>query len=132
MKSKVVKRENLIYELDMFYFLPKPNQLIQTHFPDKREWQMLEHPLSLADFETIAFLNSYFFTLNLELRSHKECIINCGKELEVRIGYTKASSEHISFSFDICFENGTQSYKGCNLSRWGMFHFDVKLVKKLD
>lgn len=45
----IVKRasvENVRYVLDTFYFLANPSQLIYTHLPHVRDWQLLHHPIS--------------------------------------------------------------------------------------
>lgn len=46
----IVKRasvENVRYILDTFYFLTNPSQLIYTHFPHDKDWQLLHHPITL-------------------------------------------------------------------------------------
>ena len=39
------------YKYEEHYFLTDPDQLINTHFPDETEWQLLATPWTLTNFE---------------------------------------------------------------------------------
>ena len=39
------------YHYEEHYFLTDPDQLINNHFPDESDWQLLQDPRSLTDFE---------------------------------------------------------------------------------
>ena len=51
---------------DEFYFLPKPQQLVYTHCPVESQWQLLELPLTLAEFEALPVVRSAFFKYGLD------------------------------------------------------------------
>lgn len=55
------------HRFDDFYFLTDPEDFVHSHFPDEREWQLLDTPLSLEDFERGVFKTSAFFSLGLQL-----------------------------------------------------------------
>jgi hypothetical protein len=54
---------------DYFFFTP-PGKMIYTHFPENPEWQLLARPVSLDEFEKMAFVRPGFFECGLELDSH--------------------------------------------------------------
>lgn len=72
--------ENIRYELDEYYFMPDPHQLIFTHFPDDPNWQLLEKSISLHDFENLVPVKSAFFKYGLQILSHKEAVIKSMRE----------------------------------------------------
>ncbi|XP_052771583.1 uncharacterized protein LOC128211168 [Mya arenaria] len=51
--------------VDWWYLFPRPQDLIFSHFPDVEEWQLLEKPVSKADFEKQAYLKRRFFELQI-------------------------------------------------------------------
>lgn len=40
-----------VYKYEEHYFIPDPDDLINTHFPDEQAWQLLQQPLMLAQFQ---------------------------------------------------------------------------------
>ncbi len=48
-----------------FYFLTPPQKLRYSHFPNRARWQLLEPPVSLAEFEALPFLRPAFFRCGL-------------------------------------------------------------------
>lgn len=75
-----------VYEYDDFYFLTDPEQLIYSHWAHRSEWQLLVRPITLADFENLPLVKSYFFKCGMFFVSHHNgvvetkkgnCIISC-------------------------------------------------------
>jgi len=81
-----VTPENVRYELDEYYFMPDPHQLIFTHFPDELGWQLLERAISLTDFENLVPVKSAFFKYGLQILGHREAVIRTHQEVTIRIG----------------------------------------------
>ena len=79
--GKKVTPENVRYELDEYYFMPDPHQLIFTHFPDDSSWQLLERPITLTDFENLVPVKSAFFKYGLQILSHREAVIHTNREV---------------------------------------------------
>jgi len=75
------------YELDEYYFMPAPSQLVFTHFPDDPDWQLLERPIDLEEFESLVPLKPTFFKYGLHLLSHTNGVIECppGHDVSIRI-----------------------------------------------
>jgi transglutaminase/protease-like cytokinesis protein 3 len=49
-----------------FYFDIKPEWLIITHYPEKDEWQLLDKPLNLKEFNNSKFIKPVWFHLGFE------------------------------------------------------------------
>lgn len=74
------------YELDEYYFLPLPQQLIYTHFPKDPIWQLIKSPITVEQFEKQALVKSAFFKLGLRIVSHKDAVIKAKNEVTIKIG----------------------------------------------
>jgi hypothetical protein len=119
-QSATHRLESIRYELDMFYFLCKPNQLIYTHFPYDADWQLLRHPVSLQEFEALAPVKSNFFKYQLELRSHRMAVIECQEEVMIKIAVPQSLMNDLAFTFSMCrADNSSEEYKKTPLSRYG-------------
>ena len=82
---KQITPENVRYELDEYYFMPDPHQLIFTHFPSDPNWQLLDRPISLTEFETLVSVKSAFFKYDLQVIDHREAVIRVRDEVTIRI-----------------------------------------------
>ena len=108
------------YELDEYYFMPDPHQLIFTHFPDDSSWQLLERPISLGDFENLVPVKSAFFKYGLQILSHREAVIRTNREVTIRIGCPPFKASTLAFTFTLAFEDGGEMYQDVKLNRYGM------------
>ena len=79
--------EDVQYELDAYYFMTDPYQLIFSHFPDCCDWQLLPQPISLSAFEHLVPVKSAFFKYGLQVLEHRDAVIRATDELTVRIGF---------------------------------------------
>jgi len=66
-----------------FYFLTSPKDFIYSHFPEEESWQLLENPVSKAEFEQLAFLKPGFFNAGLGLTSHMSAVIQTDSQLNL-------------------------------------------------
>lgn len=69
-----------------FYFLPPPQQFIYRHLPLDPMWQLLDPAVSRSEFERLAYLHEGFFRFGLQLRSHREAVIESGTSLTIELG----------------------------------------------
>ncbi|XP_050399570.1 hillarin isoform X2 [Patella vulgata] len=111
--------EEFHYQLDEYFFLPDPHQLIYTHFPDENKWQLLEIPITLEEFENLPHMKPQFFKYQLEFVTHRTAVIYSRGEINIRLRYS-AQKLAVTFNFTICFENGEEEYRGVKLNRYGM------------
>ncbi|XP_014779999.1 hillarin isoform X1 [Octopus bimaculoides] len=63
------------YTCDEFYFITEPEDHIYQHFPDDSRWQLLESPISMAEFLKLPLVKSTFFNYGLRFANHYDSII---------------------------------------------------------
>lgn len=118
--GKKVTAENVRYELDEYYFMPDPHQLIFTHFPDDISWQLLERSITLADFENLVPVKSAFFKYGLQILGHREAVIRTKQEVTIRIGCPPFKAQSLAFTFTLAYDSGKEEFQGTKLNRFGM------------
>ncbi|VEL07198.1 unnamed protein product [Protopolystoma xenopodis] len=116
--GKCASVENVRYGLDMFYFLANPGQFIYTHFPHDKDWQLLRHPISLEEFESLTPVKSAFFKYNLDLVTHKQAVISTvDPEVCVVIAFPPIAEQPLSFTFSLAMDNqeASEEFQGLPL-----------------
>ncbi len=68
------------------YLFTPPDQFAMTHFPDAAKWQLLERPLSRAEFFHRPVLAPAFFAHGLELRAPDRAQVSVSGSLDIAIG----------------------------------------------
>ena len=97
-----VSPEDVHYELDDYYFMPDPCQLIFSHFPDSDDFQLLPQPISLTAFEDLVPVKSSFFKYGLQVLDHRHAVIHATTdELTVRIGFPSDKVRAVSPPFSL-------------------------------
>uniref|UniRef100_A0A0B7AF40 Transglutaminase-like domain-containing protein n=1 Tax=Arion vulgaris TaxID=1028688 RepID=A0A0B7AF40_9EUPU len=117
--GKQATNEDFHYQLDEYFFLPDPHQLIYTHFPDDPQWQLLERQITLQEFESMPHMKPQFFKYGLEFVTHRTGVIHSRGELHIRLRYP-ADKIAVAFNFTIQFEDGNEEYNGVKLNRFGL------------
>ena len=56
-----------VREFDDYYFLVPPKELICSHFPEEKKWQLLTEPLTVEEFTNQPIFSSIFFKNGLKL-----------------------------------------------------------------
>ncbi|XP_052081913.1 uncharacterized protein LOC127719716 isoform X2 [Mytilus californianus] len=86
------------YKPDENYFVPDPQHLIHTHFPEEEKWQLLDDPITFKEWEGKAYLKERFFELELRLLSHQECEITTENgEIEMMFALPKKRAKNLKF-----------------------------------
>jgi hypothetical protein len=67
--NKVFKRE-----LNSYYFLPQPNEMIYHHFPAIERWQLLKEPITMAQYMQMPKIWPQFFQFDLQLINPSDTI----------------------------------------------------------
>ena len=68
------------------YLFTPPDQFVISHFPDVAKWQLLEHPLTRAEFFRRPVLRPEFFANGLELRSPDRSQVSVTNAIELTLG----------------------------------------------
>ncbi|XP_076472308.1 uncharacterized protein LOC143301800 [Babylonia areolata] len=99
-KSTTEGGKEYVYVCDENYFLTDPRQLISTHFPVQREWQLLNEPFTMTQFERMAFLKDRFFNLGMSIISHPESVVfSHSGEVELSFGLPEEDASFLKFYY---------------------------------
>lgn len=118
--SQIAKVGKMEYETDMFYFNANPSVFIYSHFPFEEEWQLLNPPMTLQQFQDGVLLKPAFFTHGLGLFSHQEGVIQVKDRLIVRLAIPPNLVNVLLFTFNLKLDGRDEMFEGVNLSRFGM------------
>lgn len=122
-KTQQSTSDNVRYELDEYYFMPAPSQLVFTHFPEDPKWQLLERQVTLEEFEKLVPVKPAFFKYGLQLVSHTDAVIQSQPESDVniRLQCPRKKRKVLRFTFNLVKENGSDvSDGGIKLNRFAM------------
>lgn len=117
--GKQVSAETMRQDLDDYYFMPKPQKLIYTHFPDDPKWQLLDRTMTLTEFENLVYLTSTFFKYGLII-THREAVIRTKQEVAIRIGWPTSTTQSPKLIFKLTYGDGRKDFRGIDLERFGM------------
>uniref|UniRef100_UPI003AAFD91A uncharacterized protein n=1 Tax=Centroberyx gerrardi TaxID=166262 RepID=UPI003AAFD91A len=100
--------KTFIKRYDDFYFLTDPEEFINSHCPDDPEWQLLDCPVPLEEFEKRVLRTSEFFRLGLTLLYPQHfLLVTDNGEASVSMKF----SESVDFTYQISQRNSNQSTK---------------------
>ena len=68
------------------YFLTDPAAFVFDHLPAEPRWQLLDDPVTRAEYADLVFLRPHFFVLGLEVRSHRRGTLETDDRATVEIG----------------------------------------------
>ncbi|XP_046357962.2 uncharacterized protein LOC124136163 isoform X2 [Haliotis rufescens] len=98
------------HRINEFYFLPDPDKLIWTHYPDEKQWQLLAKPVSVKEFEDHFYVRERFHILDMKTSSTSQmkCTIST-KDGEINIPFQlpQEQSEHFRFKY-MLYKSRTQ------------------------
>jgi hypothetical protein len=66
-----------------YYFFTPPEEMIKTHYPKERKWQLLTKKIYKDDFENSVYLKSSFFKYNLKINSHADYVIKVDNSTQI-------------------------------------------------
>ncbi len=73
-----------VQKFNDYYFLTPPNELIYSHYPQDRQWQLLPQNVTLNEFEKNIYVKWTFFELGMQALTHKECTFQAHKQDTMR------------------------------------------------
>ena len=71
------------------YFLPAPESFVVDHLPQDPRWQLLDRPVSAAEYTDLAYLRPAFFANGLQLQSHRSARIEAAESLLVTLAVSQ-------------------------------------------
>ncbi|KAL4236002.1 hypothetical protein ACF0H5_004390 [Mactra antiquata] len=121
------------HRINEFYFLPDPDKLVWTHYPDEMQWQLLDRPVTLKEFEDHVYIRERFHYLGMKLmpNSHDKCILESKDgEIELVFSLPVKQSEHSRFKYMLYRGQKTQSEDDdILLDRFVMFEHTANLLR---
>jgi hypothetical protein len=98
-------REKIKYQYDEHYFLPDPEDFILEFFPYKSEWQLLESPIKLEDFEQLPFVRSLFFHYHLSFVNQPHAVIQTDNRgaCDIKLRMPDSLKHRLAFHFHLRF-----------------------------
>ena len=121
------KQDKIRYQYDEHYFLTDPDEFIQEFWASDPDWQLLERPVSLDDFENMPFVRSVFFHYGLEFENDYRSVLHTDSKggTEIKIQVPPEFMKDIVFHYQIRFadrerRNNTE-FNGASLERF-VFH----------
>ncbi|XP_063401444.1 uncharacterized protein LOC134685570 isoform X1 [Mytilus trossulus] len=122
------------HRVNEFYFLPDPDQLIWTHFPDEKLWQLLEKPHTVSEFENHTYIRERFYYLDMFYtdKTKEQCMLTATKgEVGLEFGLPKEKSEYFRFKYMLYQNRAESGLDGGNLSleRFVMFEHNSDLLR---
>ena len=122
------------HRVNEFYFMPDPDQLIYTHFPDEESWQLLEKPMTIAEYEDHFYVRERFHILGMKTapQSHKSAVVKTsGGEMNIYFSLTNKNSEHYRFKH-MLYKSRTNEDPGSKidmfLDRFVFFEHSSKML----
>ena len=91
-----------LHQVNEFFFLPDPDELIHTHYPDYPEWQLMKTPVTIETFEKRVYIRERYHQLDLKLLedSHMDCSIHADNGHAVlSFGLTEDEAMHAQFKY---------------------------------
>ncbi|CAF2985496.1 unnamed protein product [Rotaria socialis] len=128
-------REKIKYQYDEHYFLPDPDDFILEFFPYKNDWQLLESPITLQQFEQLPFVRSLFFHYHLSFVNQQHAIIQTDNRgaCDIKLRMPDSLKQRLAFHFHLRFSNTGQTedsndFQGIKLERYVLHTIQDDLV----
>jgi hypothetical protein len=71
------------------YFLTRPEEFVYDHLPEDPRWQLLQRPLTAAEYAELVYLKPGFFRLGLRIGNHEHLDIAAESGATVTLGVSR-------------------------------------------
>ncbi|CAL8287830.1 unnamed protein product [Gadus morhua 'NCC'] len=126
-----MEHKSFVKKFDDFYFLTDPEDFVESHYPDKEEWQLLDQPISREEFEMRVFKTSTFFSLGLKLiqPQHFYMLTDDGE-----VNLSISSSRSVTYTYEITprhdfLHRGAAEQKETSGSSWGLLTISHRTMR---
>ena len=117
-------KDKIRYQYDEHYFLTDPDEFIQEFWPKEKDWQMLEAPIALEEFEALPFVRSVFFHYGMRFDRTMPAVIETNDRggADIRIRIPEQHENDLVFYYQLRFADAERkmeaTYRGANLERF--------------
>lgn len=122
--EKVNKRDQIRYQYDEHYFLTDPDEFIQEFWPHNSEWQLIEKPITLEEFEAMPFVRSVFFHYEMTFEGVFKSVLetNAKGGVDIKIRVPEKLENSLLFFYQLRSADKDRrhetTYKGDSLERF--------------
>jgi len=104
--------DKIRYQYDDHYFITDPDEFIQEFWAHDPDWQLLEVPISLEQFEEMPFVRSVFFHYVLEFSKPMKAILNTDENgrVDIRLIVPEDLAHSLVFHYQLRFANDDQQH----------------------
>ncbi|XP_053394143.1 uncharacterized protein LOC123525111 isoform X4 [Mercenaria mercenaria] len=121
------------HRINEFYFFPDPDKIVWTHFPDEMQWQLLDRPVTLKEYEEHVYIRERFHYLGMKLmpNSHDKCMLTSKDgEIELVFSLPVKQSENSRFKYMLYHgQKNKTSEEDVLLDRFVMFEHTANLLR---
>ena len=107
-----------------YYFYPKPSELLRTHYPDNRNWQLTKNPISKKTYASQPIIGQGFFSKNLQLVGPNTGVLQAKTVL---FKVKNLSKKHV---IGYLFKGQKYGKKANPVIKNGVGHFSINLKGK--
>lgn len=117
-------KDKIRYQYDEHYFLTDPDEFIQEFWPKEKDWQLLEVPITLEEFEALPFVRSVFFHFGMRFDRTMPAVIETNERggADIRIKIPEKFENDLVFYYQLRFADNERkleaTYRGANLERF--------------
>lgn len=112
------------YQYDEHYFLTDPDEFIQEFWAKDPEWQLLDRPITLEEFEALPFVRSVFFHYGLEFAEPLKSVLYASPKggMDIRLNVTGDEVHDLVFHYQLRFADRERrndvEFMGAKLERF--------------
>ncbi|XP_076462508.1 hillarin-like [Babylonia areolata] len=123
-QEKERSKEHIRYQYDEHYFLTDPDEFVQEFMPFDPSWQLLEKPISMAEFESLPFVRSIFFQYGMHFDGRHQAVLETDERgsCKVSIKIPEEYENDMVFYYQLRFADRTRSkdvsYQHASLERF--------------
>lgn len=117
-------KDKIRYQYDEHYFLTDPDEFIQEFWPMEKEWQLLEAPITLEEFEALPFVRSVFFHYGMQFDRPMQSVLDTSERggTDIKIRIPEKYENDLVFYYQLRFADAERkleaTYRGANLERF--------------
>lgn len=79
------EHKQFVHLFQPHYFLTPPAQFIADHFPNDSKWQLLQTPISKAEYEQRVYPRAIFFAIGLAIGNYPYTLIHANKQVNITL-----------------------------------------------
>lgn len=123
-KQQAKSKDHIRYQYDEHYFLTDPDEFIQEFWSSEPNWQLLENPITLEEFETLPFVRSVFFHYGMHFERGMMSVVETTEKggCEIKIKIPEDLENDLVFYYQLRFAEKDRrheaTYRGANLERF--------------